>query len=171
MKEQGCGSRMLKAIATIHTNTKMILRTAVINATIGVRQGSPTSCFLFTLVVNDLIRNLKERCAPDGFLGMIINESKTQFMVINGEEDDRNPIIHDDLNITNCDRFTDQYGRRYQTWAFHPKLRGSMAERTKCGPPGTCMTHSNDDTSLACMALLPYVQLGKVLRIYNSLSL
>ncbi|ELU18659.1 hypothetical protein CAPTEDRAFT_209215 [Capitella teleta] len=37
---------------------------------------------------------------------MSINESKTQFMVINGEEDDRNPIIHDDLNITNCDMFT-----------------------------------------------------------------
>ncbi|ELU12657.1 hypothetical protein CAPTEDRAFT_208090 [Capitella teleta] len=37
---------------------------------------------------------------------------------------------------------------------------------------GTCMTHSNDDdTSLACMALLPYVQLGKVLRIYNSVCL
>ncbi|ELU03214.1 hypothetical protein CAPTEDRAFT_213957 [Capitella teleta] len=35
----------------------------------------------------------------------------------------------------------------------------------------TCMTHSNDDTSLACMAILPYVQLGKVLRIYNSLCL
>ncbi|ELU15273.1 hypothetical protein CAPTEDRAFT_104428, partial [Capitella teleta] len=97
----------------------MILRTAVITATIGVRQGSSTSCFLFTLVVNDLIRNFKERCAPDGFLGwlhspmlmddtiilatsrqranekigvlrefcrtsgLITNESKTQFMVIN----------------------------------------------------------------------------------------
>ncbi|ELU10915.1 hypothetical protein CAPTEDRAFT_59837, partial [Capitella teleta] len=53
MKEQGCGSRMLKTIATIFTNTKMNLRT-VINDTIGVRQGSPTSCFLFTFV-NDLI--------------------------------------------------------------------------------------------------------------------
>ncbi|ELU10587.1 hypothetical protein CAPTEDRAFT_194054 [Capitella teleta] len=126
----------------------MILRTAVINATIGVQQESLTSCFLFALVVNDLIRNLKERCAPDGFLGwlhslmlmddtiilatsrqraiekigvlrefsrtsgMIINKSKTQFMVINGEEDDRNPIIHDDLNITNCDMYT-YFGARF----------------------------------------------------------
>ncbi|ELU13381.1 hypothetical protein CAPTEDRAFT_209293 [Capitella teleta] len=36
---------------------------------------------------------------------------------------------------------------------------------------GTCITYSNDGTFLACMALLPYVQLGKVLRIYNSLCL
>ncbi|ELU08933.1 hypothetical protein CAPTEDRAFT_207009 [Capitella teleta] len=52
---------------------------------------------------NEKIGVLREFCIT---LGMITNESKTQFMVINGEEDDRNPIIHDDLNITNCDMYT-----------------------------------------------------------------
>ncbi|ELT94648.1 hypothetical protein CAPTEDRAFT_207491 [Capitella teleta] len=35
---------------------------------VGVRQGSPTSCLLFTLLANDMIRNLKEKCQPDGYL-------------------------------------------------------------------------------------------------------
>jgi hypothetical protein len=143
----GCGSRMIQAIATVYQSTKMILKTAIITASIGVRQGSPTSCLLFTLVVNDLIRNIKEQSAPDGFLGwlhilmmmddtillatsrrraedkvkiltdfcsrsgMAINEGKTQFMVINGDEDDKQHIEVEDSNgqllkIQNCNKYT-----------------------------------------------------------------
>jgi exonuclease III len=64
----GCGAAMTNTIAAIYTNTKMILQTATITASLGVRQGSPTSCLLFTLLVNDLIRAIKTRCAPDGYL-------------------------------------------------------------------------------------------------------
>jgi hypothetical protein len=67
----GCGRAMIRAIAATYHCTKMILRTAIITANIGVRQGSPSSCFLFTMVVNNLIRNLKQRCPPDGFLGQL----------------------------------------------------------------------------------------------------
>lgn len=42
--------------------------TAPITASIGVRQGSPTSCLLFVLYVNDLIRMIKQNCGWDGFL-------------------------------------------------------------------------------------------------------
>ena len=42
--------------------------TVVILSVIGLRQGSPTSCFLFTLFTNKLIRLLKSVCPPDGFL-------------------------------------------------------------------------------------------------------
>ena len=48
--------------------TKSILGMAVITAIVGVRQGSPTSCFLFIIFVNVLIRNMKDRCPDDGFL-------------------------------------------------------------------------------------------------------
>ena len=120
----------------------MILGSAIITATIGVRQGSPTSCFLFVLVVNDLIRNLKEKCLPDGFLnwlhslmlmddtvilatsrerameklcvlsdfcdtsGMVINIQKTQFIVINGDAQDFQPLCHNDIVIKNCSSYT-----------------------------------------------------------------
>jgi hypothetical protein len=64
----GCGSRMIRAIATMYQHTKMILKSAIVTASIGVRQGAPTSCLLFTMVVNDLIRNMKRKCEPDGYL-------------------------------------------------------------------------------------------------------
>ena len=68
MRALGCGTIMMRAIAAAYKCTQMILRTAVITSSIGVRQGSPTSCLPFTLLVNQLIRDLKEKCPPDGFL-------------------------------------------------------------------------------------------------------
>ena len=68
MKELGCGTMMLRAIAATYRTTTMLLRSAVITSSIGVRQGSPTSCLLFTILVNKLITDLKEKCQPDGFL-------------------------------------------------------------------------------------------------------
>ena len=67
MQRLGCGTVMVKAIAAAYGCTQMILRTAIVTTSVGVRQGSPTSCLLFTLLVNQLIRKLKE-CPPDGFL-------------------------------------------------------------------------------------------------------
>ena len=55
-------------IAMYRVTDNMLLGTVVISATIGVRQGSPTSCLLFVLYVNDLIKLIKESCAPEGFL-------------------------------------------------------------------------------------------------------
>ena len=68
LKRLGCGLVMLTAIATMYKVTKSILGMAVITAIVGVRQGSPTSCFLFIVYVNVLIRMVKERCASDSFL-------------------------------------------------------------------------------------------------------
>ena len=48
-----------------------IIKTTLIASTIGVRQGSPTSCLLFVIFVNDLIRLIKRNCGTDGFLGWL----------------------------------------------------------------------------------------------------
>ena len=137
----GCGTIMKRTIAKIYSSTKMMLRTAVITATLGVRQGSPTSCFLFTLFTNDLIRSMKTQCGPDGYLGwlhtlmlmddtvilattreraiekvkilkkfcddsgMLINESKTKFMVVNGNEEERRQLEVDSISIDNCEKY------------------------------------------------------------------
>jgi hypothetical protein len=47
----------------------MMLKQATVETTVGVRQGAPTSGFLFTLLVNDLIRRFKQESPMDDFLG------------------------------------------------------------------------------------------------------
>ena len=142
LQDLGCGTTMIKIISAMYSHTSMMLRSAMITTSIGVRQGSPTSCFLFTLLVNDMIRRMKDTCPPDSFLGwlhmlmlmddtvilastreraieklhileefcassgMIINESKTQFMVVNGEGEDRLTLKTESLNIKNCNAYT-----------------------------------------------------------------
>ena len=62
---------MLSVIVAMYSVTQSIIGTAVITTAIGVRQGSPTSCLLFILYVNDLIKLIKDTCEPDGFLSWL----------------------------------------------------------------------------------------------------
>ena len=71
LKRLGCGCIMLTAIAAMYMSTKSILCTAVIAAHIGVRQGSPTSCLLFVIYLNELVRAYRTRSKPDGYLGWL----------------------------------------------------------------------------------------------------
>ena len=120
---------MLAALMSMYSVTSCILGTVLITCTIGVRQGSPTSVFLFIIYVDVLIKMIKTRSLPDGFLswlhvlmlmddtvifatsreqltmklkileeycteyGMQVNETKTEFMVINGTPKDRETIV------------------------------------------------------------------------------
>ena len=68
LRKLGCGLTMLLSILAMYQVTKSLLGMAVITAIVGVRQGSPTSCFLFTIFVNELIVMLIMRRADDGFL-------------------------------------------------------------------------------------------------------
>ncbi len=71
MRRLGCGATMLAALVAMYSVTRSVIGTAVITTTIGVRQGSPTSCLLFVLFVNDLIRIIRARCGVDGILGWL----------------------------------------------------------------------------------------------------
>ena len=67
----GCGVTMLGALISMYTNTTSFLGSTVITSTIGVRQGSPTSCYLFIIFVDVLILLLKSRCSPEPILGWL----------------------------------------------------------------------------------------------------
>ena len=61
----GCGVTMLGALMAIYRDTSSILGSKIISSTIGVRQGSPTSCYLFVIFVDVLILMFKSRCLPE----------------------------------------------------------------------------------------------------------
>ncbi len=141
LKRMGCGVTMLLALAAMYRCTNSVMGTAVIATTIGVRQGSPTSCLLFVLYVNVMIQMMKQQCPVDGFLswlhvmvmmddtiilattrdamktkikilcdfcnshGMIINNSKTKFMVINGNKEDKEPLVCNSDTISYCNHY------------------------------------------------------------------
>ena len=71
LKRLGCGVTMLLSLVAMYKVTKCLIGTSIITASVGVRQGSPTSCFLFILFVNDMIKLYKENCNIDGFLGWL----------------------------------------------------------------------------------------------------
>ena len=71
LKNLGCGAAMLSAIAAMYSVTQSIIGTAIVSTVIGVRQGSPTSCFLFIVYVNDLVKLIKNTCESDGFLSWL----------------------------------------------------------------------------------------------------
>ena len=68
LQRLGCSAVMLSALVAMYTVTKSVIGTTLVLITLGVRQGSPTSCLLFIILVDDLIRIIKEGCDNDGFL-------------------------------------------------------------------------------------------------------
>ena len=59
LKWLGCGMIMLKVIVAIYRNTSFLFNQIVINANRRVKQGSATSCFLFLIYVDCMVRKLK----------------------------------------------------------------------------------------------------------------
>ncbi len=62
---------MLLSIIAIYRVTNCVIGTALVTVSIGVRQGSPTSCLMFVLYVNHLIHMIKQGCGYDGFWGWL----------------------------------------------------------------------------------------------------
>ena len=71
LKTLGCGRRMLLAIQGMYRCTKNILKSAIVESSIGVRQGAPSSCLLFVIYIDKMVKMLKERIGNDGYLGAI----------------------------------------------------------------------------------------------------
>ena len=64
----GCSFIMTLAIKTMYTNTYLVLGSACITAIMGVKHGSPSSCFFFVFYLDFMVKMIKEACPNDGFL-------------------------------------------------------------------------------------------------------
>ena len=71
LRDRGCGRNMLQALAALYRNTQFMLQSATIEADVGVRQGAPTSCTLFVLYIDQLMRMLHEEHSDEDFLGQL----------------------------------------------------------------------------------------------------
>ena len=78
LKLFGCGTVMLSAIIAMYTLTSAVLGSTIIASCIGVRQGSPTSCFLFIIFVEMLIRIVKNNVAQ---YRHVIKETKQRMVL------------------------------------------------------------------------------------------
>ena len=193
----GCGAAMILALVAMYSSTKSILGSVIVTSTSGVRQGSPTSCFLFILFVNVLIRNMKQRCPPDGFLrwlhilmlmddtiifatsrarmlekleilheyceshGMLVNQPKTKFMVLNGDDMDRQPIDWYGIIIKHCVKYNYLGSIFTEDGSVASSLREHCLDKAKHLMKLSIFLRSNPDT--------PFIAKRKVLEAcYNS---
>ena len=140
LKKAGCGRILLRAIFLMYKTTKILYENITICTNTGVKQGSPSSGFLFTFFINPLVSLLKELGA-DSFLedlhcllmmddsvimatsrekleekievllkfcndyGMVVNELKTKYMIINHESEDKINIDTPAITI----KYTNEY--------------------------------------------------------------
>lgn len=71
LKRLSCGMTMLFAIKAMYRITKCTVDTALVTATIGMHQWSPTSCLLFVIFMNELIGLMRQTYGVDGFLAWL----------------------------------------------------------------------------------------------------
>ena len=62
---------MLKAIAKTYCKTRSVLGATISEVCLGLKQGSPTSCILFIIYLNELVKLYRSMCSDDGFLGWL----------------------------------------------------------------------------------------------------
>ena len=71
LKILGCGGTFITIIAAIYSTIIFLFKTVSIATSVGVKQGAATSCLLFVLYVDRLIKKVKEASGVDGFLGKL----------------------------------------------------------------------------------------------------
>ena len=71
LKINGCGQYMLRIIQAMYRCTKSILKSAIIITSTGIKQGSPSSCYLFVIYINEMVKMMRQRVREDGFLGLL----------------------------------------------------------------------------------------------------
>ncbi len=72
LKRMGCGVTTLSALAAVYKCTNSVTGSAVIAATTGARQDSPTSCISFVLYVNAMVNTIDNLTVPSKWLPFMV---------------------------------------------------------------------------------------------------
>ena len=186
----GCGKVMTKAIEAMYSSTKYVFKSAVIESSIGVRQWAPTSCLLFILYIDHMVKMIKHEIGTDSFLGnlhtllfmddavimstsremferkmrvvmrycseygMSINEKKTKFFVINGNERDKRSLKVDDICVS--------YSPRYLYLGAWFTDTGQIGDIMKCHEVGSEATVNKFSIFCAANTQMPFLYKKKV---------
>ena len=67
LKRLGCGKRFLSIISLLYSNIKLVFQSATISTSIGVKQGSASSCMFFVIFLDIMVRMINT-VRNDGFL-------------------------------------------------------------------------------------------------------
>lgn len=67
-KRLGCGVVTLAAIISMYRVTESIVGCVVVTSTVRVRQDLSTSCLLFVIYIDELIKIMKTRCERETFI-------------------------------------------------------------------------------------------------------
>jgi len=68
LAQLGCGGKMIRALEAMYKITTNVLRTTIVNAKRGIKQGGSTSGLFFILYMNPLANLLSKACPNDDFL-------------------------------------------------------------------------------------------------------
>ena len=156
LKNLGCGVVLLCALMSMYSLTTSVLGTAIITCAIGVRQGSPTSVTLFIIYVDVLIKRLKEKSPPDGFLSwlhVLMLMDDTVLLATSKESLIQKLIILKDY----CDEYGMQVNELKTEFMV---INGSSKERSTITKDGLVVKHCDS-----------YVYLGVIITESGSMSM
>ena len=105
LKSAGCGKQMLEIIKAIYKNTTFLFKNISITTNLGVKQGSSTSCLLFILYVDKMIKMIKTSFVNDGFLGSLHTLMLMDDTVLFATSKDK--LIK---KFKKCQEFCEEYG-------------------------------------------------------------
>lgn len=69
LKLLGCGHVFIRCLCTLYSDIKFMFKSTTINTSLGVKQGAATSCLLFIIYVDRMIKMINACSTSDDFLG------------------------------------------------------------------------------------------------------
>ena len=71
LKLLGCGKVFIRCLSALYSDIKFQFKSVTIDTSIGVKQGASTSCLLFIMYVDRMVKMINGSSGNDGYLGSL----------------------------------------------------------------------------------------------------